>query len=112
MVGVFSMRTYEQNTVTTDIIKCDDCGARNTRTKQCHFCGKDVCYLCAYLTDFICDLRCNGAYDCDRPHHVCKSCWNKGEEIRNKIMDIREKAEKDEEQLMSDWHNICTKVTT
>lgn len=90
---------------------CDRCGEKITHqyaSRRCSICGRDVCDKCAHW--FETHMGLNEPYfNCDNPEAVCKICWNEGEEIRKKIMESRERQEKEENDLIQEWTNLCSK---
>ena len=93
--------------IKSEIIKmCDFC--QKTKTdKVCYFCGKDICYMCAILTNFDCNLLYKDNYFYhDAISYICESCWEKGDKIRHKIMELRTITDKQEEELINQWKNM------
>ena len=96
----------EYKTVHMVIITCDLCGTENKNRysgiKRCQICGKDVCSDCSEQVDIDCNLNTPHNYS-DYPSYICKPCWKKGKEFRKKIMIVRDRAEKYEEELWKEW---------
>lgn len=92
------------------IVTCDFCDEESkgtyTRIKQCFICRKDVCWECSEHIDWECSLL-KPYFDSDYPRYVCKSCWNSGEEIRQKIMIVRDTADEAESDLLDKWESLC-----
>jgi len=82
---------------------CDICG-KSCNGHTCVICGREICRECTVYHDmYDCDLREPNNYNSDRPERICRPCWDSGEEFREKIMEIREAKEKQEEELMKAW---------
>lgn len=86
-------------TTTEVIIKhryCDVCGELMTHNYHCEICGKDLCRKCIGHEDYSFG---------DYTTVYCNSCWNIGDDYRNKI----EVLENEIEQLTDEWHKNCRK---
>lgn len=94
---------------TITVITCDFCHLVRGKTKRCVMCGHDICWECALLVNLCCDLL-KPSFDGDYPDYMCKFCWEIGEEMRQKIMGIRQKAEEEEEALIALWKNTVQSV--
>jgi len=91
------MKIEKEETVINTIYACDIC-SKSGNIHRCAFCGKDACYSHSVVFDFDCDLRRAYTHS-DYPAHACILCWDKSEETRNKIQDIRDEAYNKEEVL-------------
>lgn len=95
------------------ITTCDICGRDDqdytyVRIKPCQICERDVCISCSVLTDSLYDSNLlSSDFLSDHPDYVCISCWNTGVGIRHEIMKIRDIAEREEEELIESWKNMC-----
>jgi len=105
------MRKLEtiNDTISFTKFTCDFCGKTSplvyARIKECKICKKDVCPECAMRIDFDLDLHQPHSLS-DYPEHICKSCWDKGEDIRHNIMEVRNSAEELECDLMVEWEKL------
>lgn len=94
------------------IITCDLCHKeskyRYSGIKECKVCKKDVCFDCSVHIDIECSLL-EPYFDSDYPEYICKHCWEKGKEIRKKIMIVRDKAGDKECELWEQWGKIISK---
>ena len=85
---------------------CDFCQKdEGWRVKPCNICGKDICGKCAIWTENEC-LEA-GSYFSDYPDYYCQSCWDTGQELRERIHAIRKDAEDEEEVLWQAWKTCC-----
>ena len=96
--------------VPVTIITCDLCdkeqrGQQYGGIKQCTICKRDACRNCSEQVDTECGLLEPYFYS-DYPEYICKPCWEKGKEIRKKIMVVRDKAEEEECELWEQWKKI------
>jgi hypothetical protein len=70
-------------------------------------CHSDVCFDCAVALDFDCCLTASPPfYHSDYPEFVCKECWNLGDDIRQRIMEVRDAAEDAEYNLLEEWRSL------
>jgi len=105
------MKRVESKIETTSIaiVTCDFCGKedqwRCTGIKQCKICKEDVCWECSEHVDIECNLL-EPYFHSDYPEYICKPCWEKGKEIRKRIMKIRDEAEEKECELWEQWKKI------
>ena len=91
-----------KNTVTVTL--CDFCGEEAVaflrRVKPCQICKKDVCGKCAIVTDHWCLEQ--GEFMGDYPDHYCQVCWDKGKDIRKRILNFRD----EEGRCWDEWHKL------
>ena len=102
------MRTKTIENVPTPVITitCDRCEGtgnfpRYVRKTECVICGRDVCRNCSYLFEEE-YLNTPDAMT-DYPSVICKVCWDDGKEFREKIMILKNEAEKQTEALWAEW---------
>ena len=99
-------------TRTDTILICDRCREKESKTSWrgsmhvCQICEGDVCDKCCVYFDWSCRLDKPDFYS-DYPHYMCKVCWDKGEEIRGQIMEVRKNADKYEDELVKEWEIMC-----
>jgi len=109
------MRQQKSKTITYTESICDICGAKDSdvRIKKCEICRRDVCSQCAIRTDT--DSLEGGwfhgdypDYYCkDYPDYYCKDCWEKGKELRDTILQLRQRVEEAEGNLWTKWKELC-----
>lgn len=98
---------HEENSVT--VVTCDFCRkesqSRHAEIKQCYICKKNVCWECSEHVD--CQKKKGLANYTPNFIYVCKSCWVKGEEIRQAIVD----GDEEESDLSEMWKSLrCGKI--
>ena len=93
--------------ITKTIFICDKCG-KETKTCNCTMCNLDVCSKCGtYDIEFDCSMNSDfPSFTSDYPDVICKSCWEKGKEIRKAIQKSREEQEIIEGNLFKEWKQI------
>ena len=85
------------------IYKCDICG-KECDGNSCVICGREICRACTiYHEVYECDLRNENEYNSDYPKRICRSCWDMGKTFRERMMEVREAAQKEEEEIMQAW---------
>ena len=90
--------------------RCDVCGEPEDRQpfsrreiRRCLMCKIDVCSDCAIVTDY--DHLDETGHMSHLPEHYCKSCWEKGEHIREQIHQHRGSIDK----LWEQWRRLASK---
>ena len=102
----------ENKKIKKEVITCDRCGKEQTGytyswVKKCKICEGDVCFNCSVHLDYDSILnRDIPSFNSDHPDYICRECWNKGKEIREKIDRVRDKADEDEQSLWEEWRKI------
>jgi hypothetical protein len=102
------MKHMEEKTVVQkkEVVSCDFC-KRDIPCYTCDFCGRDFCWQCGALFDSDTDLSVPDFWG-DRPSdHLCKSCWEKGAQVRTEIMAARKQAEDTEDALWKKWREVA-----
>lgn len=100
---IIKNKTVEQSKTT---YICDVCKNEGEWSlPKCIICEKDLCGLCRIDVDLYDNLDTPSFSD-DYSDVICRSCWEKGKDIRKIIMDSRDEQEKEEERLISYWKEI------
>jgi hypothetical protein len=93
------IRTHERIVKICDICQTEDGDGHYT----CRICGRDVCLNCSTPVCEVRMWRVEDYGDCDYPTMYCKSCWEKGQEFRERLNMIDEIRDAGEEAILNAW---------
>jgi len=89
---------------------CDRCGGKirsEYSSIRCEICDRHICDKCRYLFEMSYSLLSPHNFSSDHLDACCKICWEDGKEIREKIMESRDRQETEEYDLIQDWKKLC-----